>query len=251
MKKYIKASIITLLISALLCGCTPYDDLFRGRVPGFIDKNAPSEDVSDNEEDISDNEEDEASEEDVTDDENEEEVSEEIPFEDDIEEEFMSDDYTDPMPFDDTVEFVFTSGVGSWSTGLKVNSDGSFEGIYTDSDMGISGEDYPGGTCYICEFTGKFSPAKRINDYSYTMHFEEMWHKYPIGKEWIDNGIRYIASKPYGLEDSTEFILYSPNTPVNELNEEFLGWWHGESQGLLGNYAICNPVYQNGFFSYD
>ena len=49
-------------------------------------------------------------------------------------------------------EFYFSSGAGAWRTELFLQDDGSFNGQYSDSDMGSMGEEYPNGTVYICEF---------------------------------------------------------------------------------------------------
>ena len=40
----------------------------------------------------------------------------------------------------DNFSFVFSSGAGAWFTQLDMHADGSFEGQYHDSDMGLTGE---------------------------------------------------------------------------------------------------------------
>ena len=52
--------------------------------------------------------------------------------------------------------FVFSSGAGGWFTELELQPDGSFTGSYHDSEMGEFAEDYPNGTVYVCEFSGRF-----------------------------------------------------------------------------------------------
>ena len=51
-------------------------------------------------------------------------------------------------------DFVFSSGAGAWGTFLTLDADGSFTGGYNDSDMGDTGEGYPHGKNYYCEFQG-------------------------------------------------------------------------------------------------
>ena len=41
---------------------------------------------------------------------------------------------------------MFSSGAGGWSTELKVADDGTFTGAYHDSEMELTGENYPNGT---------------------------------------------------------------------------------------------------------
>ncbi len=65
--------------------------------------------------------------------------------------------------------FYFGSGVGAWSTELRIGSDGSFTGSYHDADMGDIGEGYPGGTYYFCGFEGSFKDLERVDRYTYKM----------------------------------------------------------------------------------
>ena len=61
------------------------------------------------------------------------------------------------LPFSsEPKNFLFCSGAGGWSTGLKLNADGTFSGEYHDSNMGETGDGYPNGTMYECTFSGKF-----------------------------------------------------------------------------------------------
>lgn len=155
------------------------------------------------------------------------------------------------------LEFVFSSGAGAWQSIITLNSDGSFKGTYNDAEMGSNGEDYPNGTVYTCEFSGKFEEIKQVNDYTYTMTLTEVATEKKEGKEWIEDQIRYIAAGPYGLESGKEFLLYTPETPIKELSEEFLNWWPKrylqEEQALekLSCYGIYNKETESGFFTYE
>ena len=71
-------------------------------------------------------------------------------------------------------EFVFSSGAGGWRTFLVIEDDGSFHGQYSDSEMGSVGEDYPNGTYYLSDFTGKMSVSEKINDYTYALKIENI-----------------------------------------------------------------------------
>ena len=66
-------------------------------------------------------------------------------------------------------EFVFASGAGAWGTMITLNRDGSFEGSYSDSEMGDSGENYPHGSVYVSEFSGQFDDIKQVDDHTYSM----------------------------------------------------------------------------------
>ncbi len=158
-----------------------------------------------------------------------------------------------PLP-EQTTEFYFSSGAGAWGTSLTLNADGTFTGSYHDSDMGDIGDGYPNGTRYVCEFSGKFSDFIMQNDYSCKMTLTDLQVAVPEGREWIEDGIKHIASEPYGIDGGTEFILYLPNTPTVLLTEEFLSWWQGRydspSNETLTCYGILNVSNQLGFFTY-
>ena len=132
-----------------------------------------------------------------------------------------------PLP-EESVEFSFLSGAGGWRTIITLNRDGTFTGWYLDSEMGEVGEGYPCGSVYTCTFYGKFENIERVNAYSYKMALTDIKTEKAVGEEWIENEIRYVASGPHGLNDPitnqlcTEFVLYLPDTPVEQVSEEFL-----------------------------
>jgi hypothetical protein len=151
------------------------------------------------------------------------------------------------------VDFAFSSGAGAWATGLTLYPDGSFEGSYYDSDMGDTGEGYPYGTQYLCSFSGRFENIQQVDEYSFTMELEELTSDYDEDASWIEDGVLYISSVPYGIEEGTKFVLYLPETPVAALDEEFLSWWPGRwsldgTGDTLGFYGIWNVEMGYGFF---
>ena len=151
--------------------------------------------------------------------------------------------------------FVFSSGVGAWATELQVEDDGSFTGYYHDSDMGGTGEGYPNGTVYICNFSGKFSEPLRVDKYMYGVNLEELKTEGNEGDFYIEDGVRYVYSEPYGISGGTQFTLYTPGQPYSEVSEDF-AWWVRSINGAqdadcLTCYAICNNATQDGFVAYD
>jgi len=162
----------------------------------------------------------------------------------------------DTLPDELPLTFIFSSGAGGWGTSMTLNDDGSFEGLYSDSEMGEMGETYPQGTVYVSEFSGKFGDIKQINDYTYSMTLKEITSKYAEGEEWILEEIRYVVAEPYGVESGKEFILYTPQTPVEGLSEEFLSWWPNRYLYVEGElttlscYGIYNKETEYGFFTY-
>ena len=157
------------------------------------------------------------------------------------------------------MELIFSSGAGAWQTALTLNRDGSFSGTYKDSDMGDGADDYPNGTAYICDFSGKFGDIKQVDSCTYSMELSELTAQKPEGEEWIEGGVRYIASAPYGLEGGKDFLFYTPETELEGLSGEFLSWWPGwlyadalgKDPTALTGYGLYNKEMGYGFFTYE
>ena len=155
----------------------------------------------------------------------------------------------DALPLD----LMFASGAGGWSTDLTLERDGSFTGVYHDSEMGSTGPEYPNGSYYISTFSGRFGRIRQVDDHTWAISLEELTVREGPDTEWIEDGIRYIASEAYGLEEGTEFLLYSPETPTEGLDEEFLTWWPSwnvEDTGTLSCWGLWNQEMGYGFFTY-
>ena len=155
-------------------------------------------------------------------------------------------------------EFGFASGAGGWSSELTFANDGIFMGSYHDSDMGDTGDGYPNGTIYVSDFSGRFEVANIINDHSVTLRLVESGTSEPIGNEWIDDQVRYVASDPYGIAGGEEFILYFPGTPMSELTDDGRQWYKmpralsdEDLPQTLPCYGLYNVNEANAFFSFE
>ena len=162
------------------------------------------------------------------------------------------------LPFADYyMEFTFHSGAGAWRTSLSVLSDGTFYGLYHDSEAGAVGDDHPRGSAVVCEFEGKFVDIEKVDEHSYKMRISELITKNEVGEIWIEDDIQYIASEPHGLAGGEEFVFYLPDTPLDSVSEEFLTWWpyRGEMSKdkvideTLSCYGILNVATDHGFFA--
>ncbi len=156
------------------------------------------------------------------------------------------------------LEFRFSSGAGAWSTIVKIQSDGTFNGHYNDRDAGVADTDYPYGTEYECYFNGNFTSLKKISDYEYSMKCESLTIEGVVGQEEIKNGVRIITSEPYGFDNANEFLIYLPGIKLNQLPDIFLGWVHinpesidSESMDVLTFYGLYNVGGEQGFNSYE
>lgn len=154
--------------------------------------------------------------------------------------------------------YMFCSGAGGWSTDLELASDGSFTGVYHDSEMGAADpEKFPGGTVYICNFSGQFARPVRIDETTWSVEIASLELEHPADEtEEIIDGVRCIYSEPYGLEGTETMTVYLPDTPVEGLSEEVL-WaargpydWQATAQGTLGLTILYNEEGDCGFAEY-
>lgn len=67
--------------------------------------------------------------------------------------------------------FVFSSGAGGWRTELRISSDGSFTGSYTNSSAGW--EDHP-AQLYYCNFSGQFSEPEQVSEFVWSAAVESL-----------------------------------------------------------------------------
>ena len=148
---------------------------------------------------------------------------------------------------------VFTSGAGAWDTTLEMKANGEFEGFYRDTNMGDTGDGYPHGTTNYCKFKGKFANPKKISEHEYRTQLQSVEIEDEIGSENIDNGVRYVATEPYGLEGD-EFILYLPGMKAEELPQEFIEWLEiraidqSSYRPTLKSYGLYDEVNNIAFF---
>ena len=153
----------------------------------------------------------------------------------------------------DGLVFEFASGAGAWNTSLEVFPDGSFSGQFHDSDMGDNSEAYRNGTVYECAFTGKFSPAARLDATSYSARVTELNYETTINgsDRYIEDNTLHVLTEPYGLSLGDDIIFYTPGKKISEIPEGFLSWlqWSlPENARELDNIVICDVNGDNAFF---
>lgn len=155
------------------------------------------------------------------------------------------------LPEDFPQNFMFNNAAGAWNSAVTLNADGSFTGDYHDADVGDKGDAYPGGTVYVSKFNGKFDAIIKNLDGSYDLTLCEMNTEKPQGEEWIEEGVRYVASSAYGLDGGKFFTLYAPGTPLEGLSAEFLSWIPDtmKADGKLTCYTLWNRAQEQGLYA--
>lgn len=148
--------------------------------------------------------------------------------------------------------YSFYSGVGGWSDDFYIEKDGNFHGSYHDSDMGDSGDGYPDGTRYYCEYEGHFENIQKIDEYTYKMHMKDI-NVINNDGEFLADGVKYIPVTPYALNNADEIEIYMPGKPVSEIDDEIKTWifvGSQEQQDSLENLALVNVNENQGITSY-
>lgn len=149
--------------------------------------------------------------------------------------------------------YTFASGAGAWSTELTVNEDGSFEGSYSDADMGDTGTDYPNGIVYLCDFSGKFSTPEKVDEYTYKTTIKSMNYLNKTDGEDIVDGVKYIYSGAYGLDGAKTIYFYMKGAPIDQLPKEYVNWISlslEDGQTELSWCGIYNEAAEAGFYGW-
>ena len=148
--------------------------------------------------------------------------------------------------------FYFSSGAGGWATELYLEDEGSFSGLFHSWE---SGEKYPGGTFYLCEFSGRFSAPEQKGEFLCSLRVESLEYD-PPGKVEIEDRTRYITAGPLGLEDVEEMLVFLPGYPTEDLPEAVFDWirgarefWDGARPEKLPFYVLYNGSTQEAFYS--
>ena len=145
--------------------------------------------------------------------------------------------------------FVFSSGTAGWSTTLSIEPNSTFSGVYHDSDMGVTGPGYPGGTVSYSKFSGKFKQVHQLNPNLYEMYIENLQYENPVGGSEIKEGQKYDYTEAYGISKNHRMAIYLPGTQISTLPEEVCLF----SYGLIPEDSQTLPVYviqgdMEGFF---
>ena len=167
-------------------------------------------------------------------------------------EEDSSGSAKDPFALLEGIDMSLCSGAGAWSTDIQIKADGSFSGTYHDSEMGDAADNYPNGSMYISEFSGKMSVVEQISTGIWKVKVDEVTPKGKTGEETIEDGLRYITCDPYGVTAGDEMMLYQPGTSLDGFSDSMKFWAHvfdAEQQDLteLKDWFLYSSKEDAGF----
>ena len=152
----------------------------------------------------------------------------------------------------DGINWTFSSGVGGWSTDMRLMPDGSFTGDFHDGEMGETGENYPAGTVYYCTFFGKLSLVSRENENTWKVKAEAVKLIEKPDTETIEDGVRYVTvDSVYGLAEGDEMLLYAPGTSLDVFTDSMKMWAHvfdmQDKPVTLQDWFLYSPANDTGF----
>ena len=145
--------------------------------------------------------------------------------------------------------FVFSSGSGGWGSSLSIGPNGTFSGDYHDSDMGLTGPGYPGGTISESKVSGQFTRLHQDSQTLYEVYLENLQYEKPVGSSEIKDNVKYEYTEAYGISKNMRMAIYLPGTPISSMPEELRLY----SYGLIPEDSQTLPVYviqgdMEGFF---
>lgn len=152
------------------------------------------------------------------------------------------------FPFAEETHWFFRSGAGAWHTELVLQPDGAFSGVYEDTDAGDIGKKYPNGTHYYCCFFGQLRPEGSWDGQALKVSVTSLqWEDTPDEVRYVD-GVREIASLPYGLSQGDRMMLCLTGVDEQQLTEEMRAWVRDNlSDGRVVRPVLLNLNEEYGF----
>lgn len=148
-------------------------------------------------------------------------------------------------------EFIFSDKAGTGKTVLTISEDGTFTGKYSDTNAGEKGSAYPNGTVYICNFSGKFAQPIPLDDFTFISKLEKTDMEETPRTSEIKDGVKYVYTTPYGLENAQEVVFYKPGAAASLLTEELMNQlpMKNEIKDTIPEnvFVLCNLKEQTAF----
>lgn len=138
--------------------------------------------------------------------------------------------------------FIFSSGVGAWRTGFSFAKNGNFSGTFSDAN---------GSEILVSDFMGQFNILEEVDEFTYLLKLVNLEVTSETGTEKQDGEmtITYV-DEPHGFPSgSSNFELYLPYKPKDEVPEEYLAWVNGQANNqhkFLNSFGLYNVHYEFG-----
>ena len=147
--------------------------------------------------------------------------------------------------------FTFTSGAGAWSTTLAFDADGSFGGMFSDGELGDTGEGYEDGSIYGCSFSGTVALVGMTDEHTAQLKVTSLTLDEGQVPEAIEDGVRYVTTDPYGIAEGDDLEFFREGRTTSDLDEELVYWLHLNMEGTMAETlpydAIRDVTQETGF----
>ena len=122
--------------------------------------------------------------------------------------------------------YVFSTGVGAWSTVLLIAPDGTFTGSYYDTmNQGYAPSGYA-DLVYRAEFHGNVVNLRKENNYTYVFEIGNFVYDTVTGTKeegYLGNDfVLYYNTTALGVSGGVAFYYYGEGAPTNELPDYFI-----------------------------
>lgn len=114
---------------------------------------------------------------------------------------------------------LYTPGAGSGVSTLTMGENGFFTGRYVDTRTTETGEEYPKGTIYLCNYSGRFTEVTKENDYTYALETSAISTSALPGRVVYQDGYRYISTDAHGFEQAGTFDLFLSGSYTSDMPE--------------------------------
>ncbi len=116
--------------------------------------------------------------------------------------------------------FIFITDSGGASM-IEISENGDFFGEYHESNMSEGGLEYD-STVRSCTYSGTFSEPVENPDGTYSIKVDAIDTNGEIGKEYIENSIKYVYSKPMGLNEGNVITVIPAGYDISNMPQEFI-----------------------------
>lgn len=139
--------------------------------------------------------------------------------------------------------YLMSSGAGGWGAYMVVNSDGTFDYNYHDSDYDMF---------YICHAQGRLGNVIKVDEFTYKVEIVEITFEYDVDSVWSvtepdGSVINYTAADSYGLHQGDILTYYMGGIESSLLPEGYLFWYLAPR--ALGPEDVPDPFPLSGYYN--
>jgi len=149
--------------------------------------------------------------------------------------------------------YLFETGINDWSTTMELGADGSFTGVYHDTDYDTDEDGNTTAATEYCSFSGKFSEPEKIDDLTYKITLNDITLEDTLPEDENNEFGYFLSEYAFGL-DLLDYTVYMKGTKTADLPEGCLdrismpnGWTEENTPETIPFTVIYNDTYDSTF----